>query len=754
MRFTARTWLALLALSALGELSAAQAPVPLTQAAKDGKVAINITGMGGSTGDVIQFEVQRRVAEELKLSVAPGTVFKSAGGEVQDMVAATLRGERVGDDAYRPAHEMVLADDAWHSYVVEAYCLDFHKANPRRDDRFVLAGADQRAARIISAGKRHGASIRGIQCALWIDRDGPAVADLQRRFPGPSDDVRIAQSLLKAVVRSESASTQPQQQTGQLGPGFARDATVVLVSGRTIALKQFAFYGSSEVPDVWYRGNYYCPETNVLLTQQDDSWRGIPLGDIQSLELVSAAERGDHRTGLLQAQVHLISGAKTRGYVPPRAADYTWLNGDEFEFQGRTNILGAEGAFSLALQKVRRIVRSADAANRFVLTDSTGNEYSIDDLKLVCRIRAGSDKRAKWGLEDKLKLLVQNTTVEVEVEDIRSITISGWNAPTRVKMNDGQEACAKLVEVVRIFGIDGAGTTWFVGLGDVRRIQFEHDENLPLGPNSEASGSAVRMPGDGDVAPTDGKTLPIPVVTAPAALAAKPGEEAGRLEIVVFAPAFVEKDNPPRCLIKETQDLDYKHAGLELADAPMEIPLPARVIGIRPREYLVGVRVPPRKERHGISRVPVAVVDELAWDGAVKQGYRVNSARSAMYCQKWYKVTVRAGKTSLVSALFFLSEPDRNAKLWSCASGPQRYRVSLNIDEDTDVHGIAANLLPELLARTGKAFIPQSFRPPKALDPQKDRFESVWYLSDLESGKVEVFGRLVAIDDAGSKPDE
>jgi hypothetical protein len=46
------------------------------------------------------------------------------------MTGTTIKGERVSGQTYRPTTTIVLADDTQHTYVIEAYCLDFHKDNP------------------------------------------------------------------------------------------------------------------------------------------------------------------------------------------------------------------------------------------------------------------------------------------------------------------------------------------------------------------------------------------------------------------------------------------------------------------------------------------------------------------------------------------------------------------------------------------------------------------------------------------------
>lgn len=186
---------------------------PLEQESAAGKVSIEVSGLGGSTGDTILIVVQRRVSEVVRTTVKPGTVFKSVSGHVQNMVAARVKGERIGETTYRPCEEIVLTDDAKHSYIVEAYCLEFHKDNPGPQDSFTVGSPDPRAARIVSEGQRIGASINAIQSALWIDREGLSDAQLKERFPVSDSDIAQARALLgqleKNVRVNQSSSSSP-----------------------------------------------------------------------------------------------------------------------------------------------------------------------------------------------------------------------------------------------------------------------------------------------------------------------------------------------------------------------------------------------------------------------------------------------------------------------------------------------------------------------------------------------------------------
>jgi hypothetical protein len=183
---------------AASPLALGQTPIPLDQAIKDDKVDAEISGIGGSTGDAILITVRRKVPDMLRLTLTPGTVFTSTSGTVQNMVAASVKGERVGENSYRPATEIVLADNDKHSYVVEAYCLDFHKPNPGSSDSFTIASADERARKILQAGKAKSASIAAIQSALWMQREHLTPAEVKQRFPASDEDIAVAQAIVQS----------------------------------------------------------------------------------------------------------------------------------------------------------------------------------------------------------------------------------------------------------------------------------------------------------------------------------------------------------------------------------------------------------------------------------------------------------------------------------------------------------------------------------------------------------------------------
>ena len=111
------------------------------------------------------------------------------------MVGARIKGERVDARRYRPFSEITLRDGAPHALIVEAYCLDFDKDNPRASSRFVMcAPRDVRVGKLLSKGLERSIAMYVIQAALWMDRDKPTARALKQRFQ-VDDDIEHARRL-------------------------------------------------------------------------------------------------------------------------------------------------------------------------------------------------------------------------------------------------------------------------------------------------------------------------------------------------------------------------------------------------------------------------------------------------------------------------------------------------------------------------------------------------------------------------------
>ena len=233
-----RAILTFLFVASLLSPTASAQTLTLDEAVKAGKVEVTIMGMGGSTGDTIQMAVQRKVPETLRLALTPGTVFKSANGNVQNMIAASITGERVGEKSHRPTSTIVLTDNAKHTFIIAAYCMDFHKGNPGPSDSFTLASPDDRGMKIVQAGEKASASIQAIQAALWMDRENISATELRGRFPVDDKDIAVARGLLQELGKAEKVQKQPTEKPSSKkeAPIKVGDTVVVSEDGAKLTL--------------------------------------------------------------------------------------------------------------------------------------------------------------------------------------------------------------------------------------------------------------------------------------------------------------------------------------------------------------------------------------------------------------------------------------------------------------------------------------------------------------------------------------
>ena len=76
--------------------AAADEPIPLDQAVREGKVWVYVSSLGGSTGNTVCVNVKRMIGREVRVSVTPGTIFRPVEVDVQGMAAASVQGVFVG----------------------------------------------------------------------------------------------------------------------------------------------------------------------------------------------------------------------------------------------------------------------------------------------------------------------------------------------------------------------------------------------------------------------------------------------------------------------------------------------------------------------------------------------------------------------------------------------------------------------------------------------------------------------------------
>jgi hypothetical protein len=199
-----------LAGTAFGQVAAqasGQVTLSLDQAIAERKVEVQISGRGVSTGDSMWLLVRKKAPEAMRIEIAPGTLLLSKSGNAQRMAVQQVKFEVTNRVNYRRTAEIVLGDNQWRTYLLEAYCCDFGKPTPRSSDKYtVQLQVEPKAQAILARGARVAAGPKVIQAALWIDLNGVDGERIRRGFELTQDELSAALELLKAPAEAPEAN--------------------------------------------------------------------------------------------------------------------------------------------------------------------------------------------------------------------------------------------------------------------------------------------------------------------------------------------------------------------------------------------------------------------------------------------------------------------------------------------------------------------------------------------------------------------
>jgi hypothetical protein len=130
------------------------------------------------------------------------------------MVVSGVRGLWQGGNQYIPQPLIVLNDASPSAtYLLSAYCAEFHKDNPSPASQFVVWPPDSATACILSNASNQGLSVSATQAAEWINTDRVTFNDLQAKFPVSFPDWNAA-----LQVASQCQQAQVPLQLGQAQP--------------------------------------------------------------------------------------------------------------------------------------------------------------------------------------------------------------------------------------------------------------------------------------------------------------------------------------------------------------------------------------------------------------------------------------------------------------------------------------------------------------------------------------------------------
>ena len=192
----------------------AQDTTSLTRAISKGLVTARFSGTGASSGDAICVTVQKTGKAgpgPLVLTIPSGTILRSSNRSEQDMVISTVRGRAVDSRRFTPQSQIVVLGATPVTYILEAYCAEFHKGNPSPSNVFRIQAPDPILSCILLAGKKRNLSVQAIQAAVWIVTDNLTYVSMNTRLPISHPDWQSAKAiadLCQAEVKKSASSSQ------------------------------------------------------------------------------------------------------------------------------------------------------------------------------------------------------------------------------------------------------------------------------------------------------------------------------------------------------------------------------------------------------------------------------------------------------------------------------------------------------------------------------------------------------------------
>ncbi|MFH1468162.1 MAG: hypothetical protein ABIO70_27495 [Pseudomonadota bacterium] len=168
----------------------------LPEAVSAGSVGVVFRGADASSGDSILLEAENHTDVALSLTVPAGLVLRNGHESSQDMGVRSLRGRSEGGGMFVMTSTIDLPAHGKGTWVIEAYCLEFHDDNPSSLETLTIARVDDALARLFAVD----AQTLDLQVAVWAYTDDPPAAELQAKFPADDAVIERAAQLYERAL--------------------------------------------------------------------------------------------------------------------------------------------------------------------------------------------------------------------------------------------------------------------------------------------------------------------------------------------------------------------------------------------------------------------------------------------------------------------------------------------------------------------------------------------------------------------------
>lgn len=175
----------------------------LSNAVAHDVVDAEFASLGGGSGDTVSVAVKRTAKAgrgPIVLSVRPGLRLSNSNATEQNMVVARVRG-RIQDDAMLiPASTVRVPPSGSATYLLEAYCTEFRKANPDRERRLYLSKPEAVLACILDDAHRHNLSVIATQAAVWIYTDHISFQEAKQKLSLRVEDWNVGVTAVRRCL--------------------------------------------------------------------------------------------------------------------------------------------------------------------------------------------------------------------------------------------------------------------------------------------------------------------------------------------------------------------------------------------------------------------------------------------------------------------------------------------------------------------------------------------------------------------------
>jgi TQXA domain-containing protein len=140
----------------------------------------------------------KAASEPKTVTIPPGSQLESSEAGAQGMMVLGVAGRVTGRGTYARTANIVIPATGTATYVLKAFCAEFHKDNPSESTQFTLRPPDTTLACIARQSLKANSSLEATQAAVWMYTDRLTFQEMSEKFRISSADWSAAQEIVSA----------------------------------------------------------------------------------------------------------------------------------------------------------------------------------------------------------------------------------------------------------------------------------------------------------------------------------------------------------------------------------------------------------------------------------------------------------------------------------------------------------------------------------------------------------------------------